>query len=225
MWFGDLVTMTWFDDVWMKEVFANFMAAKIVNPTFPDLDHDLRFLHTHYPAAYDVDRTAGANAIRQPLENLRDAGSLYGAIVYLKSPIVMRQLELLLGEPHCAMPCASISRFAFGHASWPDLLPILQARAPIDLASWSASWLERAGRPATQSSIVREPDGGWRVRAWRRRLSTPSNWTSPSDTSRASSTHRHGSPDRFRFAWANRARHQTSCCRTAAGSARRVPSR
>ena len=79
MWFGDLVTMTWFDDVWMKEVFANFMAAKIVNPKYPDLDHDLRFLHTHYPAAYDVDRTAGANPIRQPLENLKDAGSLYGA--------------------------------------------------------------------------------------------------------------------------------------------------
>ena len=98
MWFGDLVTMTWFDDVWMKEVFANFMAAKIVDPQFAELDHDLRFLHTHYPAAYDVDRTAGANPIRQPLPNLDDAGSLYGAIIYLKSPIVMRQLELLLGE-------------------------------------------------------------------------------------------------------------------------------
>jgi aminopeptidase N len=35
MWFGDLVTMKWFNDVWMKEVFANFMAAKIVNPSFP----------------------------------------------------------------------------------------------------------------------------------------------------------------------------------------------
>ncbi|MDZ7646606.1 MAG: M1 family aminopeptidase [Cytophagales bacterium] len=38
MWFGDLVTMDWFNDVWMKEVFANFMAAKIVQPTFPDID-------------------------------------------------------------------------------------------------------------------------------------------------------------------------------------------
>ena len=44
MWFGDLVTMRWFDDVWMKEVFANFMAAKIVNPSFPEVNHDLRFL-------------------------------------------------------------------------------------------------------------------------------------------------------------------------------------
>ena len=47
MWFGDLVTMKWFDDVWMKEVFANFMAAKIVNPSFPNVDHDLRFLLSH----------------------------------------------------------------------------------------------------------------------------------------------------------------------------------
>ena len=46
MWFGDLVTMRWFDDVWMKEVFANFMAAKIVNPAFPEINHDLRFLLT-----------------------------------------------------------------------------------------------------------------------------------------------------------------------------------
>ena len=44
MWFGDLVTMQWFNDVWMKEVFANFMAAKIVNPSFPEVNHDLRFL-------------------------------------------------------------------------------------------------------------------------------------------------------------------------------------
>ena len=65
MWFGDLVTMKWFNDVWMKEVFANFMAAKIVNPSFPEVNHDLRFLLQHYPSAYDVDRTDGANPIRQ----------------------------------------------------------------------------------------------------------------------------------------------------------------
>ena len=50
MWFGDLVTMKWFDDVWLKEVFANFMAAKIVNPTFPNIDHELRFFLQHHPA-------------------------------------------------------------------------------------------------------------------------------------------------------------------------------
>ncbi len=67
MWFGDLVTMRWFNDVWMKEVMANFLAAKIVNPSFPEINHDLRFLLSHYPAAYGIDRTAGANPIRQNL--------------------------------------------------------------------------------------------------------------------------------------------------------------
>src|SRR5256885_4517269 len=97
MWFGDLVTMKWFDDVWTKEVFANFMAAKIVNPSFPRVNHELRFLLSYYPAAYDVDRTPGTNAIRQPLANLNEAGTLYGAIIYQKAPIVMRQLEGILG--------------------------------------------------------------------------------------------------------------------------------
>ena len=58
LWFGDLVTMKWFDDVWTKEVFAGFLADKVVNPMFPAVDHDLRFLWQHYPGAYDVDRTA-----------------------------------------------------------------------------------------------------------------------------------------------------------------------
>src|SRR5438034_3868028 len=97
MWFGDLVTMQWFNDVWMKEVFANFIAAKIVNPAFPNVNHDLRFLVSHYPAAYSVDRTAGTHPIRQELANLDEAGSLYGAIIYDKAPIVMRQLEKILG--------------------------------------------------------------------------------------------------------------------------------
>ena len=59
MWFGNLVTMRWFDDVRTKEVFANFMADKIVNPAFPDVDHALSFQVNHYPAAYAVDRSEG----------------------------------------------------------------------------------------------------------------------------------------------------------------------
>ena len=78
MWFGNLVTMEWFTDVWMKEVFANFMAGKIVNPLFKSINHDLQFLTAHYPSAYGIDRTQGSNPIRQDLDNLENAGSLYG---------------------------------------------------------------------------------------------------------------------------------------------------
>jgi aminopeptidase N len=148
MWFGDLVTMNWFDDVWTKEVFANFMAAKIVHPSFPALDHDLRFLMAHHPSAYGVDRTAGANPIRQPLENLRFAGTLYGAIIYQKAPIVMRQLEARVGEEAFRDGLREyLETFAYGNAAWPDLIDILDARSPEDLSAWSRVWVDEPGRP------------------------------------------------------------------------------
>jgi aminopeptidase N len=154
MWFGDLVTMRWFNDVWMKEVFANFMAAKIVNPSFPEIDHELRFLLAHYPAAYDVDRTAGTNAIRQKLENLNDAGTLYGAIIYQKAPIVMRQLESMLGADSFREGLRQyLAAHAFGNATWTDLIHVLDERLPDDLASWSRVWVEEAGRPIVRTEL------------------------------------------------------------------------
>jgi aminopeptidase N len=148
MWFGDLVTMPWFDDVWMKEVFANFMAAKIVNPAFPDLDHELRFFLAHYPAAYAVDRTPGANPIRQRLDNLDDAASLYGPIIYQKAPIVMRQLERLSGEDELRTAVRGyLEAHAFGNAGWPELIAYLDRVAGMDVPAWSRVWIEEPGRP------------------------------------------------------------------------------
>ena len=148
MWFGDLVTMRWFDDVWMKEVFANFMADKITEAAVPGANYDLKFVVDHYPAAYGVDRTAGANAIRQPLDNLKDAGSLYGNIIYHKAPIMMRQLERLMGEEAFRDGLREYLRtYAGGNATWPELIRILDARTPADLQAWNQVWVNQPGRP------------------------------------------------------------------------------
>ena len=98
LWFGDLVTMRWFNDVWTKEVFANFMADKIAREQYPDINHDINFLKTHYPLALSTDRTKGTHPIQQPLDNLKNAGLLYGNIIYHKAPIMMRQLEEQMGK-------------------------------------------------------------------------------------------------------------------------------
>lgn len=158
MWFGDLVTMRWFNDVWMKEVFANFMAAKIVNPAFPKVNHELRFLLAHYPSAYGVDRTAGTHPIRQELANLNEAGSLYGAIIYQKAPIVMRQLEKIVGPDRFREGLrVYLKEFEFGNATWLDLVQVLDERTEADLADWSRAWVEEAGRPRVETVI--EPQG------------------------------------------------------------------
>jgi aminopeptidase N len=85
LWFGDLVTMRWFDDVWLKEVCANFMADKIVAREFPELDHEAAFLLRHYPPACAIDRTAGTHAIREPLENLAEAAERYDAMLIVST--------------------------------------------------------------------------------------------------------------------------------------------
>ena len=148
MWFGDLVTMRWFNDVWTKEVFANLMAGKIVNPSFPNINHELNFLVRHYPAAYSVDRTSGANPIRQHLPNLNEAGQMYGAIIYNKAPIMMRELELMIGEALFREGIQEyLETFSFANATWPELIEILDRKTDADLAAWSDAWVNRPGRP------------------------------------------------------------------------------
>lgn len=160
MWFGDLVTMAWFDDVWMKEVFANFMAAKIVNPSFPEVRHDLRFFLAHHPSAYAIDRTDGANPIRQELDNLIEAGTLYGAIIYQKAPIVMQHLERLIGADAMRDGLREyLQTHAFGNATWTDLIAILDRRSEHDLPAWSRTWVEEAGRPTVSATLVRDGAG------------------------------------------------------------------
>ena len=157
MWFGNLVTMKWFNDVWTKEVFANFMAAKIMNPNFPGIDHDLNFILRHHPASYSVDRTEGANPIRQHLDNLNEAGQMYGAIIYNKAPIMMRQLELMTGEDLFREGMREyLGTNSFRNATWPELIEILDLKTEKDLKSWSEVWVNTAGRPHFKDQAVSE---------------------------------------------------------------------
>ena len=160
MWFGDLVSIKWFNDVWMKEVFAGFMAGKIVNPTYPNINHDLLFLTSHYPAAYSEDRTKGTNPIRQELGNLKNAGSLYGSIIYDKAPIMMRQLETAMGETAFQRGIQTyIKTFANKSANWNDLVSILDKETEIDLQKWSEVWVNQSGRPILSKEINYSEDG------------------------------------------------------------------
>ncbi|MCT4287509.1 M1 family metallopeptidase [Elizabethkingia anophelis] len=154
LWFGDMVTMDWFNDVWTKEVFANFMADKSTGASSDKSVYDLKFLTTHFPAAYSVDRTIGANPIRQVLDNLQNAGMMYGPIIYNKAPIMMRQLELLIGEENFRKGISEyLRKYAYSNATWPDLITILDNKTPEDLQSWNKVWVNEPGRPIIDYTI------------------------------------------------------------------------
>ena len=155
LWFGDLVTMRWFDDVWTKEVFANFMADKMCAEAFPDVDHALNFLKIHYPSAMAVDCTDGTHPIQQPLDNLKDAGLVYGNIIYHKAPIVMRKLEETMGAVRFRQGLQTyLQRFSYGNAIWDDLIRILDREAPeCHLPQFSHVWVREKGLPMIYTSV------------------------------------------------------------------------
>lgn len=177
MWFGDLVTMNWFNEVWMKEVFANFIADKVVTPMFPQFNFDLQFLLAHYDVAYSVDRTSGANPIEQKLANMKDAGSLYGAIIYHKAPIVMRMLEQKIGEKELQLGLQQyLAQNKYSNASWGDLISILSKGKNEQLVKWSDIWVNEAGRPTIKTKIngknidIEQIDPSGKNRVWPQEL-------------------------------------------------------
>lgn len=148
MWFGDYVTMDWFNDVWTKEVFANYFAACITEPLFPNINHSLNWMKTYTSASLAEDRTPGSNSIRQPLDNLRNAGLIYGNIIYNKAPVMMQKLVEIMGEEAYQEGIREyLKTYAYGNATWDDLIAILDARSEEDLASFSDVWVNQKGMP------------------------------------------------------------------------------
>ena len=154
LWFGDLVSLKWFGDVWTKEVLANFMASKITRRQYKGIDHDLNFLKTFQNAAIAIDRTDGTHAIAQELNNLNHASLLYDNIIYDKAPVMMRMMEQVMGAP--AMQ-NGLNRFLIDHqfdnASWDDLIKALDKAAPsAGVKKFSDIWVKQKGMPNIHTS-------------------------------------------------------------------------
>lgn len=153
MWFGDYVTMHWFNEVWIKEVFANYFAAKQIEDAFPDTDRYLEFVN-YARGAMTEDRSPGSMAIEQDLPNLRDAGLIYGNIIYDKAPIVMDMLANRTGEETFRKGLRQyLKQFAYGNARWEDLIHIFEALGDRNLEAWSRVWVSHRGMPCITAKI------------------------------------------------------------------------
>ncbi|MBU6366422.1 MAG: ERAP1-like C-terminal domain-containing protein [Gemmatimonadetes bacterium] len=157
-WFGDYVTMRWFDDLWLKEGFATYMAARMQAEVEPEAEAWKGFYLRNKPTAYATDATAGTTPVWQQLGNLDQAKSNYGPIVYNKAPALLRQLEFLVGPTAFQRGVRSFLRaHAFGNATWQALLTHVGAAAGRDLAPWGRQWFLRPGMPVvTQQLTVRD---------------------------------------------------------------------
>ncbi len=147
-WFGDLTTMRWFDDLWLKEGFAQYMAYHALASIAPNENIWKRFYQSIKPAAYSIDSTKGTTPIYQDIANLKDAKSAYGAIVYSKAPGVIKQLAFVLGEEHFRDGLRLyLKEHAYANAEWSDLVHAFEKVSGKSLQDWAGMWIRHRGMP------------------------------------------------------------------------------
>jgi aminopeptidase N len=148
-WFGDLVTMRWFDDLWLKEGFATYMSYETLATLAPQPDEIWkRFYQSLKPAAYGIDATKGTTPIYQEVHNLKDAKSAYGAIVYSKAPGMLRYLSFVIGEKAFREGVRLfLKEHAYANAEWGDLIRAFERTSGQSLKTWAAAWIGRRGMP------------------------------------------------------------------------------
>jgi aminopeptidase N len=148
-WFGDLVTMKWFDDLWLKEGFAEFMAYKTIEATMPEFNAWKAFYERNKPLAYLTDSTKGTTPIYQEIPNLSSAKSAYGNIVYRKAPSFLRQAEFFLGADVFQKAIrAFVKKHAYKNAEWSDLVKAFEESSKQDLKAWADAWVKKRGMPS-----------------------------------------------------------------------------
>lgn len=144
-WFGNLVTMRWFDDLWLKEGFANYIAFVALAAEQPEFVWK-RFYQNFKPDALEVDISGGTTPLRQNLANLKNAKTAYGAIVYTKAPTVLRNLEFVLGEKDFRGGVRIfLKKHAYDSADWTNFVRAFEESSGKSLRRWANDYIRQRG--------------------------------------------------------------------------------
>ena len=158
MWFGDLVTMQWWDDLWLNEAFASWAANWAMAQATEFTDQWASFLALSKRPAYEMDMGPGRHPIRGEVTDVNGAMANFDAITYVKGQSVLHQLMAYIGEDAFVEGLRSYFRdHAFGNTVLDDLMSAYAAAAGRDLSAWTSAWLDRAGTDvlALEGSTVR----------------------------------------------------------------------
>ncbi|WP_336633021.1 MULTISPECIES: aminopeptidase N [unclassified Microbacterium] len=159
MWFGDLVTMRWWDDLWLKESFADYMGAHaaVAAGGFPDAW--VTFASRRKGWAYAQDQLPTTHPIVADIPDLEAAKLNFDGITYAKGAAVLKQLVAFVGEDAFFRGARRyFADHAYGNTVLPDLLAALEAASGRDLGAWSDAWLRTTG--VSEMRVERDAAGG-----------------------------------------------------------------
>ena len=155
-WFGDLVTMEWWDDLWLNESFASWMGDKAVDYLHPEWEMWTQFLTHDTSSALNLDGLRNSHPIEQPVNNPAEIGELFDAISYSKGGSVLRMLEHYLGEDDFREGLRLyIQRHQYANARTRDLWNALGEASGQPVAEIMDSWTSQTGYPVLEASVNR----------------------------------------------------------------------
>ncbi|MFF1656997.1 aminopeptidase N [Streptomyces sp. NPDC058255] len=160
MWFGDLVTMEWWDDLWLKESFADFMGAfSLVGATRFE-DGWITFANRRKAWAYRADQLPSTHPVTADIRDLQDAKLNFDGITYAKGASVLKQLVAYVGQDAFLEGARRyFKRNAYGNTRLGDLLSVLEETSGRDMAAWARSWLQTAGVNSLTPQVILSPEG------------------------------------------------------------------
>jgi aminopeptidase N len=161
MWFGDLVTMRWWDDLWLNESFAEFMAYHSAASATRFADAWTGFATSRKAWGYRQDQLPTTHPIAADAPDLETAKTNFDGITYAKGAAVLRQLVAWVGLEHFMAGVRTyFDKYAWSNTKLADLLSELEVTSGRDLAEWSKEWLQTAGCNTLRPSF--ELDGAGR---------------------------------------------------------------
>ena len=160
MWFGDLVTMRWWNDLWLNESFAEFMStlAAAQNTEFTQSWTTFNIMEKTW--AYRQDQLPSTHPIVAEIKDLEDVQVNFDGITYAKGASVLRQLVAWVGQEQFMAGVRSyFAKHSWKNTELPDLMRELEDASGRDLAKWSEQWLETAGVNTLRAQISTDADG------------------------------------------------------------------
>ena len=160
MWFGDLVTMKWWDDLWLKESFADFMGTLGAKEANHFEDAWVTFANNRKAWAYMQDQLPTTHPIVADIPHLEAAAQNFDGITYAKGASVLKQLVAYVGfKTFIEAAHVYFKRFEWGNTSLNDFLQVLNEVSGRDMQAWANAWLQTSGVSGLGTKRLYDADG------------------------------------------------------------------
>ncbi len=155
MWFGDLVTMKWWNGIWLNEAFASFMEMKSTDAARPEWKRWLAFAAGERPWAYGIDALSSTRPVEFEVRSPDEANEMFDALTYGKGSSVLRMIEQFLGEDVFRTGVGAYLRaHAFSNTTTGDLWTALDASSGLEVGKVMDTWILQGGFPEVSVAVV-----------------------------------------------------------------------